>query len=184
MTTKNRKRASNVLLLISLCIAGLLWSYGAHMANEAREQSHRSQAWREIVDHSPSAVIVANTDGVIVQWSAGAETLLGWSKNEAEGADLQLVMPPDRYERHQAGFYDPARRAQLDGGGVLQVNGYVMNSAGEIINVDVRITAVTNGELFYVATLTRAEEVIEDPEPAPPPPQMQYAPPDIQEFRS
>jgi PAS domain S-box-containing protein len=183
MATKQRKMVSNVLLVFSLTLAGILWAYGARMAKNAHEQEHRNQAWRDIIDHSPSAIVVANTDGVIVQWSEGAERLLGWQQIEAEGSTLQLLMPPDRYEQHQGGFYDEEKRALLINGGVLQVEGYVLNEAGDVVHVQVRITAVTNGHQLFVATLTPVAEVVVDPHPAPPPPQMHYPPRDIQQFR-
>ena len=68
MATKNRKRVSNILLVVSLCIAGLLWAYGSRMAKEVREQEHRNQAWRDIIDYNPSAIVVVNKEGYIVQW--------------------------------------------------------------------------------------------------------------------
>lgn len=184
MSTKNRRRISNVFLLISALLAAALWIYGTQMAREACEQEHRNRAWRDIIDHSSAAVIVSDAEGHIVQWSDGARDMLGWSRNEAEGADLQLIMPPDRREIHAIGFCDENKRRQLAEGGVLQIHGYAITSDGQIIKVDIRITAVRNGATYYVAQITLAAEALEEPLPIPPPAQMQYSPPNIQEFRS
>lgn len=51
------------------------------------------------------AIVVADTDGVIVHWSNGAEQLFGHSRADAVGESLDLVVPDDFRDRHWAGFH-------------------------------------------------------------------------------
>jgi PAS domain S-box-containing protein len=58
-----------------------------------------------------SAMVVADTDGRIVSWDAGAERLFGHAAADALGRSLDLIVPPALRERHWAGF----RRAMATG---------------------------------------------------------------------
>ena len=51
------------------------------------------------------AVVVADTDGVIVHWNDGAERLFGHSSGDAIGQSLDLIVPDDFRDRHWAGFH-------------------------------------------------------------------------------
>jgi PAS domain S-box-containing protein len=51
----------------------------------------------------PVAVVVADRDGRICYWSAGAEELTGHPAAAAVGQSLDLIVPPG-YQRHWAGF--------------------------------------------------------------------------------
>jgi PAS domain S-box-containing protein len=53
------------------------------------------------VDHR--AIVVADTDGVIVHWNAGAERLFGHSPEDAVGQSLDLIVPDEFRDRHWAG---------------------------------------------------------------------------------
>jgi PAS domain S-box-containing protein len=48
--------------------------------------------------------VVADTDGVISWWSAGAERLLGHPPDAAIGRPLDLIVPEAYREAHWAGF--------------------------------------------------------------------------------
>jgi PAS domain S-box-containing protein len=41
------------------------------------------------------AIIFKNTDGIIEEWSVGAENLFGWSRTEAVGQSIQMIYTPD-----------------------------------------------------------------------------------------
>ena len=50
------------------------------------------------------AIVIANSDGVIQLWSAGAESLFGHAAADAVGKRLDLMVPPDLREMHWKGF--------------------------------------------------------------------------------
>ena len=52
-----------------------------------------------------TGIVVADTDGVITSWSAGAEHLLGHRAEDAVGRSLDLIVPPEHREAHWAGFH-------------------------------------------------------------------------------
>lgn len=50
------------------------------------------------------AIVIADTDGVIQLWSAGAAALFGYAAADAVGQKLDLVVPPTFRDAHWAGF--------------------------------------------------------------------------------
>ena len=62
-------------------------------------------------DDHVRAIVVADSDGVIVHWNDSAEGMFGHSAADAIGRTLDLIVPDDFRDRHWAGF----RRAMSTG---------------------------------------------------------------------
>jgi len=52
-----------------------------------------------------AAMVVSDTDGVIVSWYQAAEELTGHSAAAAVGSSLDLIVPTEYRQRHWAGFH-------------------------------------------------------------------------------
>ena len=63
-----------------------------HLAREER----LSAQLRSIVESSEDAIISKNLDGVIQSWNRGAETVFGYTTAEAIGANIRILLAPDR----------------------------------------------------------------------------------------
>jgi PAS domain S-box-containing protein len=65
-----------------------------------------------------SAMVVADTDGVICFWSQGAQELTGHPAASAVGHSLDLIVPPEYRERHWTGFLAAmaSGRTRFEGG--------------------------------------------------------------------
>jgi len=50
------------------------------------------------------ATLKIDTTGRILDWTADAEALLGYSKLEAVGQSIELIIPPHLRGRHRAGL--------------------------------------------------------------------------------
>ena len=57
-----------------------------------------------IVDSSLDAIISKDMDGNILTWNAAAESLYGYSVDEAVGKPISMIIPPDRYEEYSSLF--------------------------------------------------------------------------------
>src|SRR5438876_9383788 len=64
-----------------------------------------------IVESSDDAIIGQELDGTIVTWNAGAETIYGYSAQEAIGRSISLIHPPER-PNDQAQIFDRIKRGE------------------------------------------------------------------------
>lgn len=51
-----------------------------------------------------SALVRSDPEGFIVEWDDGAEAFFGYSREEAIGQSLDLIVPEEFRDRHWAGF--------------------------------------------------------------------------------
>lgn len=65
---------------------------------------HDNLPFAAIVKGISEALIYADRQGIIRWWSDGAERLFGFSKEEALGASLDLIIPEKLREGHWRGF--------------------------------------------------------------------------------
>ncbi len=57
------------------------------------EEATAKQA--ELIDLSPDAIIVRKLNGTVTFWSKGAEKMYGWTKDEAIGQDINVLLKTD-----------------------------------------------------------------------------------------
>lgn len=83
------------------------------------------------------AVIVADTDGRIIQWNDAAETLFGHPAEDAIGRSLDLIVPTHLRDAHWAGFaramQDPQIKDLAADLPVLCADGVVRSFAGRLL---------------------------------------------------
>ena len=59
---------------------------------------------RCLVEGIPDAVVYADRDGTIRFWNSGAERIFGFSKDEALGQSLEIIIPERFRQRHWDGY--------------------------------------------------------------------------------
>jgi PAS domain S-box-containing protein len=59
---------------------------------------------RRIVENSPMAILFADREGKIRLWNSGAETVFGYTEQEALGQSLDLIVPERQRPRHWEGW--------------------------------------------------------------------------------
>jgi PAS domain S-box-containing protein len=60
---------------------------------------------RRIVDEAQDAIIYADREGNMQVWNAGAEAVFGYSRDEALGQSLDLIIPERLRQRHWDGYH-------------------------------------------------------------------------------
>ncbi|MEQ9618384.1 MAG: PAS domain S-box protein [Deltaproteobacteria bacterium] len=58
----------------------------------------------QIIENTQDAVIFADSDGIIRMWNSGAESIFGYSSDEALGETLDLIIPEKHRKRHLEGY--------------------------------------------------------------------------------
>lgn len=59
----------------------------------------------QLVNRSQDAILIADREGIIRYWNAGAERILGFTADEAIGRSLDLFIPEKLRPRHWEGYH-------------------------------------------------------------------------------
>lgn len=65
----------------------------------------REWIYKQIVDFAQDAILFADREGNIRVWNSGAETIFGYTGEEAIGKSLDIIVPEKLRERHWEGYY-------------------------------------------------------------------------------
>lgn len=57
-----------------------------------------------LVQSMGDAVIISDTNGIITYWNPAAERIFGFSKEEALGSNMDLIVPERLRHRHNEGY--------------------------------------------------------------------------------
>ena len=97
-------------------------------------------------------MVLADANGVIRLWSAGAERMFGFPTAEAVGQTLDLIVPPEYREAHWNGFHRAIAAGQTPAeGSVLSFP--AQHATGEIIERRGRLTLVRRPQTGVVAAV-------------------------------
>ena len=116
------------------------------------------QEWiyRQIVDFAQDGILFADRDGIIRLWNLGAETIFGYTAQEALGQNLDLIVPEKLRERHWEGYHRVMETGESRyGKELLKVPASHKN--GKRISVEFTIILVRNrqNEILGSATIMR-----------------------------
>lgn len=107
-----------------------------------------------MLDSTLDAVVVIDTDGVVLEWSRTATEIFGFSREAAVGRLLDnLIIPPDLVEAHRTGM---ARFRATGKGTVLgrRIEIEAVSQAGERFPIELAITEVpSRTQIFFIARL-------------------------------
>jgi diguanylate cyclase (GGDEF)-like protein/PAS domain S-box-containing protein len=110
---------------------------------------------RLLIENGSDAFIGMSQDGTITEWNRQAEKMLGWSAQEAIGAEMSTLLAPARYRAQ----HDQGIRRFLETGKAHIVNKRVelpvlTRNGGELL-VEMTVGAVRHGDDYYFATFMR-----------------------------
>jgi len=112
-----------------------------------------------IIHSSQDALIVINKDSIITNWNDTASKIFGYSKEEALGSLVDIIIPEHFREPH----YNGINRVLNNGEQKLLAKGAIeiqaLTKSGELIDVDLSLNSFTiNGELFFSANIRDISE--------------------------
>ncbi|HEY7220222.1 MAG TPA: PAS domain S-box protein, partial [Candidatus Binatia bacterium] len=101
-----------------------------------------------LLEASPDALIALNLDGAILYWSAGAESIYGYTKEEAIGMRLDdLVVPADSTDRGE----QIIREAIDSGVAVRETLRHKKDGSAIYVNVTAKAVRGQNGAVEFLA---------------------------------
>ncbi len=113
------------------------------------------------------AIIVANTDSTVANWSATAASLFGWTEQEAVGKKLEDLIIPEDYQ----GIHHDAMKACVDENRAPRSMPVIFKARDKyrrVFLVEVWLSEIKrSGQRFFQAAIRkRAEKVSPAPEPS------------------
>jgi PAS domain S-box-containing protein len=112
-----------------------------------------------IVSRIAEAVVVVRTaDDCIVFWNHAAETIFGYSAEEAVGRSVEIIVPEAYLERHRAGL-----RRVAEGGGTIIDSGKVLelpatHRSGAERRIELSLSRVGDGGRYALAIIRDVTE--------------------------
>jgi len=98
-----------------------------------------------IVEQSPIAIIVGDREGMVRLWNTGAETMFGWSAEEALGKSMDMIIPEKHRPRHWEG-YDQVMRSGVTKYGRSLLAVPALTKDGRRISVEFNVVLLKDAE--------------------------------------
>ncbi len=112
---------------------------------------------RKLIEEASDAIIYADVGGMIRFWNSGAERIFGFSKSEALGRSLDLIIPEHLRQRHWDAYRETMRsgRTRYGAGDVLAVPGMRKDGARVSIEFSILPFRDQEGDIVGVAAILR-----------------------------
>lgn len=109
-----------------------------------------------LVREAPEAMVVADPEGIIRLWNAGAEAMFGHSAGHAVGSSLDLIIPERFRDRHWHGYGQAmATGTTRYGDTLLAVPAAHSDGSRLSIEFSVALLRDTGGALLGIAAVVR-----------------------------
>ena len=103
------------------------------------------------------AIVAADREGIIRFWNPGAERIFGYSRSEAIGRSLDIVIPERLRERHWDGYRHVVEggESRYGQGDILAVPGITKDGAGVSLEFTIVSLRDRSGRLTGLAAIMR-----------------------------
>jgi protein-histidine pros-kinase len=119
---------------------------------KSTERESEAELSAILIHEAPDALIALDPDGAVRFWSAGAQSIFGYTSEESHGRSLEeLLVPPDQREQSRAALRDVLER------GVSVAESVRVRKDGQRVDVEVsmRLVRASSGEVHFIATHQR-----------------------------
>lgn len=107
-----------------------------------------------LLEATDDSIIGANKMGLISYWNRGSEQLFGFTKKEAMGQSLTIIMPKEMHDLHEAGMKRHFRTGEKKIiGETLEL--YGKRKDGSLIPIELSLATVENNEDVAVFAIIR-----------------------------
>jgi PAS domain S-box-containing protein len=121
-------------------------------------QSAQSDIYRPIIEQIADAIIYSDSEGIIRVWNAAAMEIFGYTKDEAIGQSLDLIIPERLRAAHWAGFNRAMERGMTQHAGRATVTRSLTRDGGSVF-VEMSFAVVTDGDGKAMGSVAMARDV-------------------------
>ncbi|HYE41391.1 MAG TPA: PAS domain S-box protein [Ramlibacter sp.] len=113
-----------------------------------------------VLDGLPDAFVLADVQGVIRDWNPAAQRLFGYTREEAVGQNLNLIVPERFRPAHDAGFARAVATGELRvGGRILRTR--ASHKDGRKLYVDFAFALLKDAQGVVVGVYATARDATE-----------------------
>ncbi|MBI5643273.1 MAG: PAS domain S-box protein [Deltaproteobacteria bacterium] len=109
--------------------------------------------YRTFLETSNDIIIVIDSDMRIVFWNHVAESAFGYTREEALGADIMMIIPERYRDRHREGFKEFLKENTLKRGSLHEVEGVRKNGAE--FPIEISISSYMSEEKVFITSIIR-----------------------------
>jgi len=113
--------------------------------------------YRQMIEQMADAVVYSDAAGVIVEWNTAAERLFHFSRADAIGRSLDLIIPERLRAAHWAGFHRAVERRATQHSGAATIT-RALTGDGETIYVDISFALVLDAAGTVIGSLGVARD--------------------------
>ena len=81
---------------------------------------------QQLLTNTGDAVVIASNDGTILEWNEAATRIFGWTREQAIGENIDMMIPDNQKDAHWQG-YDRV----LESGETKYTNGTLLNVSAQ-----------------------------------------------------
>ncbi|TWT99143.1 Signal transduction histidine-protein kinase BarA [Botrimarina colliarenosi] len=118
-----------------------------------KERDRYEERFRTTVEAAPTAIVMTDSNGLVVLWNAAAESLFGYHREEMIGASIERLLPERLRTDHatlRAGYLANAKPRQMGAGRDL----YGLRKDGSEVAVEIGLSPVRMSDgVFVLSTI-------------------------------
>lgn len=111
-----------------------------------------------LIEQNPDAIIFADIKGTIQVWNMSAEHIFGFSKEEAVGASLDIIIPENLRKAHWRGFKQAIQIGKTKYAGKFLLT-KSLHADGSVIYVDLGFSIVLDFANNVIGALSSVRDI-------------------------
>jgi PAS domain S-box-containing protein len=140
-------------LAFAALFMGVLYRNGRRLAAQSRRVASQQEA---MIASSLDAILVVGSDGVIQAFNGAAESVFGYSRQEAVGQSLESLLVPEHLrEAYQAGMQRYLKSGELEFAGWGRMRTEARRKSGELFPVELSVSVSRSGDEAIVVSYLR-----------------------------
>jgi PAS domain S-box-containing protein len=110
----------------------------------------------QLVEKTGDGVIIASNDGTILAWSAGAARIFGWTREQAVGENIDMLVPDNQKDQHWEGYDRVLASGETKFGGEALLTVSALKADGSRVGIEMSFTPLQrNGEVAAIGAIVR-----------------------------